>query len=51
MMGLCVDTSDAVKINELFMQLKEEDKNMSIAYMSALRDKEIADKSRQLQES
>lgn len=33
MMSLCVDTSDAVKINELFTQLKEEDKNMSIAFV------------------
>ena len=35
--------SDAKKISEIFSQLSEESKTIILAYMSALRDKELAD--------
>ncbi len=49
-MGSCMikalttkDIVDGKKISEIFAVLSEEAKNMTIAYISALRDKEIAD--------
>lgn len=42
MMYLGIDTSDAVRIDSLFSELEESDKNMALAYLSALRDKAIA---------
>lgn len=41
------DITDGKKISEIFALLSEENKNMAIVYLSALRDKEIADSSRQ----
>lgn len=37
---------DGMKISEIFIDLSEDAKNMVVAYVSALRDKELADKSR-----
>lgn len=37
------DIDDGKKISALFSTLSEEDKTMAIVYLSALRDKEIAD--------
>lgn len=37
------DIQDGRKITELFSVLSEEGKNMAIVYLSALRDKEVAD--------
>lgn len=48
---LGVDTRDAVKIDELFKQIPEDDKNMVIGYLSALADKAVVDKGKQLQEA
>lgn len=45
------DIEDANRIYVLFSGISEESKGMAIGYLSALRDKEIADKSRQLQEA
>lgn len=44
------DYAEAEKIYTIFQEMSEESKMMAIVYASALRDKEIADKSRQLQE-
>lgn len=46
------DIEDGKKISELFATLSEENKTMAIVYLSALRDKEIADsgKKKELQE-
>lgn len=40
------DIEDGKKISVLFSTLSEENKTMAIVYLSALRDKEIADSSR-----
>ncbi|MDE5965864.1 MAG: hypothetical protein K2G89_03435 [Lachnospiraceae bacterium] len=45
------DIDDAKKISSIFADISEESKTMAIVYLSALRDKEIADKGRQLQEA
>lgn len=37
------DIDDGRRINDLFATLSDETKSMAIAYLSALRDKEIAD--------
>lgn len=37
------DIEDGKRISEIFAVLSEENKNMAIVYLSALRDKEIAD--------
>lgn len=37
------DIEDGKKISALFSTLSEENKTMAIVYLSALRDKEIAD--------
>lgn len=37
------DIEDGKKLNEIFIVLSEENKSMAIAYLSALRDKEISD--------
>lgn len=37
------DIEDGRKISELFSRLSEENKTMAIVYLSALRDKEVAD--------
>lgn len=46
------DIDDGKKISALFSTLSEENKTMAIVYLSALRDKEIADssKGKELQE-
>ena len=47
------DIDDGRKISALFSTLSEENKTMAIVYLSALRDKEIADSGRkkELQEA
>lgn len=40
------DIEDGKKISSLFSTLSEENKTMAIVYLSALRDKEIADSSK-----
>lgn len=35
---------DAIKISNLFATLSEEGKTMALVYLSALRDKELADR-------
>lgn len=44
-----VDTSDAVRIDELFKQIPDADKNMALGYLSALADKSVVDKGKQPQ--
>ena len=44
------DIEGAEKLSNLFADISEESKTMVLVYLSALRDKEIADKSRQLQD-
>lgn len=45
------DIEDAKKISDIFSVISEESKVMAIVYLSALRDKEIVDGERQLQEA
>lgn len=40
------DIAEGKKISEIFTGLSEENKTMAIVYLSALRDKEVADSSR-----
>ncbi len=40
------DIDDGKRIADIFATLSEENKNMAIVYLSALRDKEIADSSK-----
>ena len=40
------DIKDGKRIADIFATLSEENKNMAIVYLSALRDKEIADLSK-----
>ena len=40
------DIEDGKHIADIFSTLSEENKNMAIVYLSALRDKEIADSSK-----
>lgn len=40
------DIEDGKRIADIFTKLSEENKNMAIVYLSALRDKEIADSSK-----
>lgn len=42
------DIEDGKKISDLFSTLSEENKTMAIVYLSALRDKEIADTSKEV---
>lgn len=42
------DIQDGHKISEIFSTLSEENKNMAIVYLSALRDKEIADSGKKI---
>lgn len=42
------DIRDGRKISEIFSSLSEENKSMAIVYLSALRDKEIADGDKKL---
>lgn len=42
------EIQDGRRISEIFSQLSEENKNMAIVYLSALRDKEIADSSKKI---
>lgn len=44
------DIEDGKKISLIFSNLSEENKTMAMVYLSALRDKEIADSGKQLQE-
>lgn len=44
------NVEDAKKISAIFSDISDESKTMAIVYLSALRDKEIADSGRQLQE-
>lgn len=43
------DLVDAEKLHSLFLGISEESKTMVLVYLSALRDKEIADMGKQLQ--
>lgn len=45
------DIEDGKRIVDIFTTLSEENKNMAIVYLSALRDKEIADSYRSQKES
>lgn len=45
------DIEGAEKLSNLFADISEESKTMVLVYLSALRDKEIADMGRQLQEA
>lgn len=45
------DLEDAGRIISLFADISEESKTMAVVYLSALRDKEIADRDKQLQEA
>lgn len=45
------DIEDGKRIVDIFATLSEENKNMAIVYLSALRDKEIADSYRTQKES
>ena len=45
------DIEDGKKISMLFSDLSEENKTMAMVYLSALRDKEVADSTKQLQEA
>lgn len=40
------DIEDGKRISDIFSNLSEENKTMAIVYLSALRDKEIADSTR-----
>ncbi len=51
MLGSKKDIEDARKISSIFADISEESKMMAIVYLSALRDKEIADRDKQLQEA
>jgi len=42
------DIKDGKRISEIFAVLSEENKNMAIVYLSALRDKEIADSAKEM---
>lgn len=44
------DIEGAEKLSSLFADISEESKTMVLVYLSALRDKEIADRSKQLEE-
>lgn len=50
MAGNLNDIRDANKMEDLFSDISEESKTMVLVYLSALRDKEIADKARYSQE-
>lgn len=41
---------DAKKIAEIFKEISDESRTMALVYLSALRDKEMADSARQLQQ-
>lgn len=41
---------DALRLSAIFSEISEESKGMVFAYLSALRDKEIADSGKQSQE-
>lgn len=45
------DIEDGKRIADIFATLSEENKNMAIVYLSALRDKEIADSCKNQKES
>lgn len=45
------DIEDGKRIVDIFVTLSEENKNMAIVYLSALRDKEIADSYKTQKES
>ena len=45
------DIKDAEKISKLFEEVSEESKTMVLVYLSALRDKEMAEMGKQLQEA
>lgn len=45
------DIEGAEKLSSLFADISEESKTMVLVYLSALRDKEIADSGRELQEA
>ncbi len=44
------DIEDGKKISIIFSNLSEENKTMAMVYLSALRDKEIADSVKQMNE-
>lgn len=45
------DVEDAKKMLDIYASISEESKSMAVVYLSALRDKEIMDKAKQLQEA
>ena len=45
------DVQDAKKIANIFKSITDESKIMAIGYLSALKDKETADRCRRLQET
>ena len=45
------DIKGVEKLSNLFADISEESKMMVLVYLSALRDKEIADRDKQLQEA
>lgn len=47
---LRASTEDATRVNDLFARISENDKNMAIAYLSALVDKTVADGNREQQD-
>lgn len=44
------DIEDGKKISLIFANLSEENKTMAMVYLSALRDKEVADSNKKLME-
>ena len=45
------DIEDGKKISMIFSNLSEENKTIAMVYLSALRDKEVADSAKMLQEA
>lgn len=45
------DYAEAERISDIFKEISEESKMMAIVYLSALRDKEVADRGKQLREA
>ena len=48
---LGMDTSDAIKIDDLFKKISEDDKNMALGYLSALADKAVVNEGKKLQKA
>lgn len=50
-MATLKDIGDAKKIADIFKVISEESKIMALVYLSALRDKEMADMGKQIQQT